>query len=139
MRTALSFVVECVRNSEARVPQLVFSVTVPEHMFWDVLPAPVLTGRQYRKPLTSDESRIRSWTACFLGDLKRVWEERVSPAVDGICLLVVVVNAWPSAAMCLHGLGGCDVLAPAPGTGNRRTSAKFFHQYGGMGTKENLI
>ena len=56
MRTALRFVVECVRNLEARVPQLVFSVTVPEHMFWDMLPAPVLTDRQYRRlSFTTDE------------------------------------------------------------------------------------
>ena len=39
MRTALRFVVECVRNLEARVLRIVFSVRVPEHVFWDVLPA----------------------------------------------------------------------------------------------------
>ena len=64
MRTALRFVVKCARNLDARVPQLVFSVTVPEHMFWDMLPAPVLIGRQYTKlcPLAVVVC-VRPWAA----------------------------------------------------------------------------
>ena len=36
-------------------PQLVFSKSVPEDMFWDMPPAPVLVGRQCRRPsITTD-------------------------------------------------------------------------------------
>ena len=48
MRIALRFAVECVRNLEVHVPQLVFSVTVPEHMFLGMLPALVLMAFVYR-------------------------------------------------------------------------------------------
>ena len=101
MRTALRFVVKCARNLEARVPQLVFSVTVPEHMFWDMLPAPVLIGRQYTKlSFTTDEwcAQKKILDCLFHRNLIMVWEKRVSAAVDDICPLAVVVCVRPWAA-----------------------------------------
>ena len=50
-------------------PQLVFSESVPEHMLRDILPAPVLLGRQYRRPsITIDEWR----------EMKRIFDEKES-------------------------------------------------------------
>ena len=51
MRTALRFVVECVRNLTARIPQLVFSVTFPERVFWVLLPALVLIKKRHNRKI----------------------------------------------------------------------------------------
>ena len=39
-------------------PQLVLSESVPEHMFWYMLPAPALIGRQSRRPSFTTDERL---------------------------------------------------------------------------------
>ena len=82
-------------------PQLVFSVAVPEYTFWDMLPSPVLIDCQYTRPsCTTDEwcEKKKTLDCLFRGNLSTVWRMRLSPAVDVICPLVVVVSVRPSAA-----------------------------------------
>ena len=126
-RTAPSFVVECVRNLEARASQLVFSATIPEHMFWVLVPAlrslHVSTERSrlsLKSEVNGRDSRLYVLSSFDedVGDtcLCR-WRRHLLLGRHRLCLALGSTS--------LHGLSLFeDVLAPVPeirGSEDRRT------------------
>ena len=62
-------------------PQLVFSESFPDRMFWNMRPAAVFMGRMYRRSsITTDERRGKK---IIFGEYESGWSSRAPISLDG--------------------------------------------------------